>query len=94
MSNHALVRTHANVGPGQNTHFSFDDYKKMLNEYDLLTTKRSRLIFANKGVPTDLSQQLFYKLPAEYCSKLPNYLLACCPICGGKVKESVDIYSL
>jgi hypothetical protein len=79
---------------GQNAHFSFDDYKKIINEYDLLTTKRGRLIFANKGVPTELSQQLFYKLPAEYRSKLPNYLLACCPICGAKVKEPVDTYSL
>jgi hypothetical protein len=34
------------------------------------------------------------KLHEEYRSRLPVYLLARCPICGGRVHERIDTYSL
>ncbi len=68
--------------------FTLEEYKNLLREmYNI--KQRHWPSTASKMV-----HQLLLELPPIYQTKLPVYLLARCPICGGEVTEAVDTISL
>ncbi|MCC6605910.1 MAG: hypothetical protein IT327_22070, partial [Anaerolineae bacterium] len=64
--------------------FFMQEYKKFLQHYSTLEKSEKLHDFLEQLDP----------LCHEYRSRLPIYLLARCPICGGRVHEPIDTYSL
>ena len=76
--------------------FTLETYKELLEQYDLIVQKQNELSYKNLSHRDKIASlwEQRWALTDEYRSKLPNYILACCPICGGKVRESIDTFSL
>jgi cytohesin len=78
-----------------NTPFTLDTYKIFRSELASLTMRQQREIGMKRQFASyRLIQRAQIELPKVYRSKLPTYLLARCPICGGRVHEAVDTFSL
>ena len=78
--------------------FSFEEYQEFMREGNQAWWEAVR---ANQNYPSAGASVVFgnvkQRLAAlldEYPSRLPVYLLARCPICGGRVSEAVDTFSL
>ncbi|MBN1878017.1 MAG: hypothetical protein JXA33_27595 [Anaerolineae bacterium] len=78
-----------------NVLFTFEEYKAFIEDVKLLKFKHSLATSGRKfGEAERLNKLLIIDLPSLYRSKLPTYLLARCPICGGRVTEPIDTFSL
>lgn len=67
-----------------NNLFTVQEYRQFLQRYSALKNSEKIHEFLGQIEP----------LCHEYRSRLPTYLLARCPICGGRVHEPIDIFSL
>ncbi len=79
------------------TPFTFKTYKLFVRECDLLIVAYQGASTYMGSPPPEYFQRegrLYFALPPIYWAKLPTYVLARCPICGGKVSEAVDTFSL
>lgn len=75
--------------------FTFAEYKAFVKATSLLKREHSLATGARDfGEAGRLVSLLLKTLPPIYVSKLPTYLLARCPICGGQVSEPIDTFSL
>jgi hypothetical protein len=66
------------------TCFTLHEYKKFVQHYSALEESETFHGFLEKTESLD----------HQYRARLPVYLLARCPICGGRVHEAIDTYSL
>lgn len=76
--------------------FTGPEYRALLVRY-----REARAAYAERSYrnPADVGAKDALKaelssLAGTYWQRLPSYLLARCPICGGAVREAVDTYSL
>jgi hypothetical protein len=77
--------------------FTAEEYKRFIEHYRQFCEEDRGLSYQNpadKARKDYVVRQRFIVQPQLYRSRLPIYLLACCPICGGKVWEAIDTYSL
>ncbi|MFO7537150.1 MAG: hypothetical protein R6X32_03720 [Chloroflexota bacterium] len=77
--------------------FTAEEYKRLIEQFRQFCEEDRNLSYQNpadKARKDYVVRQRFVVQPQLYRSRLPIYLLACCPICGGKVWEAVDTYSL
>jgi hypothetical protein len=75
--------------------FTLDEYKAFVDKVKLVKFKHSQAIGGRRfGEAGRLNKLLIKDLPPIYRSKLPLYLLARCPICGGRVTEPIDTFNL
>ena len=72
--------------------FTFESYKTFVSQVESMAT-RYRTPLGNVSVG-NVPKRLAVELPPLYQSNLPVYVLARCPICGGRVSEPVDTFSL
>ncbi|HNT76540.1 MAG TPA: hypothetical protein PKH77_16125 [Anaerolineae bacterium] len=75
--------------------FTLDTYRAFLAEVE---DARSSVYWANIardfGRAGTAARKLSFELPSVYWARLPVFLLARCPICGGRVTEPLDTFSL
>ncbi|MFL7793211.1 MAG: pentapeptide repeat-containing protein [Anaerolineae bacterium] len=81
---------HVDLEPGEP--FTFETYKAFASQVESMVT-RYRTPLGNVSVG-NVPKRLMIELPPLYQSNLPVYVLARCPICGGRVSEPVDTFSL
>jgi hypothetical protein len=62
--------------------FTFEEYKEFVKEYWVLAP-HEHFPYTRR-----------FEMKATYRERLPVYLLARCPICGGRVEEPIDTFSL
>jgi hypothetical protein len=77
--------------------FTVEEYQRFVEQYRQFCEEDRNLSYQNpadKARKDYVIRQRFVVQPQLYRSRLPIYLLACCPICGGKVWEAIDTYSL
>lgn len=74
--------------------FTHELYQKFITQYDKLLTERDWLARGRQLLPPELKQDLYIHLPRFYRDCLPLYTIARCPLCGGKVTEVIDTFSL
>ncbi|MBK7896330.1 MAG: hypothetical protein IPJ90_15935 [Anaerolineaceae bacterium] len=74
--------------PQKDELFTLETYKELLIKYRKIHKRAEYLPYQHP-----LQDQLS-SLRREYRSRLPIYLLARCPICGGRVSEPIDTFSL
>jgi len=77
--------------------FTTAEYRELLERYRLWKGEQDRVQLQSDKF--DKERYLTWKKELlsfydEYLSHLPTYLLARCPICGGRVWDKVDTYSL
>ncbi len=76
--------------------FTYPDYRALLRRYEEARSTLAELSYEN---PDEAEEKNALKaevaaMKATYWARLPVYLLARCPICGGAVREAVDTFSL
>lgn len=76
--------------------FNWASYQELHKKESVLLTTRSHFSVSRdpNPVPFTLNHQIHEEIPTLYRSKLPIYHLADCPICGGKVREAIDTFSV
>ncbi|MBN1877035.1 MAG: HEAT repeat domain-containing protein [Anaerolineae bacterium] len=72
--------------------FTFETYKVFVSQV-VEMVRRFRIKISDVSLGR-IPSRLAIELPPLYQSNLPVYMLARCPICGGKVSEPVDTFSL
>jgi hypothetical protein len=77
----------------QDTPFTFETYKAFIREYEQLVFPYLRFKHSSQKPPEygKIQRKVEGALPAFYRARLPRYLLARCPICGGSVASAADI---
>jgi hypothetical protein len=73
--------------------FTFPKYKLYIREATTAWWRTKQAFLANRP-DWSRTRASLTPLLQQYIPRLPVYLLARCPICGGKVSESVDTFSL
>jgi len=84
------------TAPNENL-FTPTTYREFVERYREVDRENAALSYVNpqhRERKEHLQQLLWAKMPDEYRARLPLYLLARCPICGGRVAEVIDTYSL
>ncbi len=76
--------------------FTVDAYKNLLEEYRETRLSLEKLSYQDPVQRRQLDEleKRSSQILEEYRSRLPVYLLARCPICGGRVSEPIDTFSL
>jgi hypothetical protein len=75
--------------------FTFETYKAFVDEVRVLRRKHSGATGTRQfAMVQELTRKILIELPLIYRTRLPVYLLARCPICGGQVREPIDTFSL
>lgn len=76
--------------------FTPTTYREFLERYQEIARENATLSYTNAAhrERKDFLRQLLADMPVEYRARLPFYVLARCPICGGRVAEAIDTYSL
>jgi hypothetical protein len=82
--------------PNENL-FTPTTYREFVERYQAVNRENASLSYTNplhRERKEHLQHLLLADMPREYRARLPFYLLARCPICGGRVAEAIDTYSL
>jgi hypothetical protein len=75
--------------------FTFETYKAFIDKVSILRRKHDAATGSrNFEMARDLTREIMIELPLSYGARLPEYTLALCPICGGRVTERIDTFSL
>jgi hypothetical protein len=77
--------------------FTLETYKELIERLRQVRTEDNSLTYQNpdhRKRKDFLGEQRFNAIPQEYRARLPVYLLARCPFCGGRVWEAIDTFSL
>jgi hypothetical protein len=77
--------------------FTPTTYREFVERYQAVNRENASLSYANplhRERKEHVQHILWADMPREYRARLPFYLLARCPICGGRVGEVIDTYSL
>ena len=74
--------------------FGWHDYRRFITAYRRKRGQCGTIALGRGRVPRALQREVFVELPLDYRARLPVYELACCPICGARVWEPIDTFSL
>ncbi|MBC7252203.1 MAG: hypothetical protein H5T62_18240 [Anaerolineae bacterium] len=83
--------------------FTIAEYRVLIERYEQIFEEKLTLFKQGDKLGLSLEQQRARNaflweqarsLSTEYYARLPIYLLARCPICGGRVWEAIDTFSL
>lgn len=76
--------------------FTMPEYRRFVRQYQhVLERYWKQTRHAPGGLERrDELEEMLRRLEEDYLARLPVYLLARCPFCGGAVREAIDTYSL